>query len=132
MQRMAMACAALTMLAGCAQPPASDEPKANGAYLIIEGRQAWAVVIADGKRSEEWGVVVDTIRLHHDGDGPYSWWDYRMLGFAKGNGLRIDHILATRSLAARCSQAYVVRDERKGKLPSDHAPVVAVFDERRN
>jgi len=76
-----------------------------------------------------WGLV-DTIRLHHNDQGPYSWWDYRMLGFAKGNGLRIDHILATRPLAARCTEAYVVRDERKGKLPSDHAPVVAVFEER--
>ena len=74
-----------------------------------------------------WGLT-DTIRLHHAGDGPYSWWDYRMLGFAKGNGLRIDHILATAPLAARCTEAFVDRDERKGKLPSDHAPVVAVFD----
>ena len=77
-----------------------------------------------------WGLV-DIIRKHHSGDGPYTWWDYRMLGFAKGNGLRIDHILATRPLAERCSQAWVVRDERKGKLPSDHAPVVAVFDDRQ-
>ena len=74
-----------------------------------------------------WGLR-DTIRLHHSGDGPYSWWDYRMLGFAKGNGLRIDHILATTPLAARCTDAWVVRDERKGKQPSDHAPVVALFD----
>jgi exodeoxyribonuclease-3 len=75
-----------------------------------------------------WGLV-DTIRLHHTGEGPYTWWDYRMLGFPKGNGLRIDHILATASLAARCREAFVVRDERKGKLPSDHAPVVAVFSD---
>lgn len=73
-----------------------------------------------------WGLV-DVIRLHHSGEGPYSWWDYRMLGFAKGNGLRIDHIFATKPLAERCVEAYVVRDERKGKQPSDHAPVVAVF-----
>lgn len=74
-----------------------------------------------------WGLH-DTIRRHHpDGPGPYTWWDYRLLGFPKGNGLRIDHMLATRPLADRCATAYVVRDERKGKQPSDHAPVVAVF-----
>jgi len=73
-----------------------------------------------------WGLV-DAIRLHHSGDGPWSWWDYRMLGFPKGNGLRIDHILVTPPLAARCTGASVDRDERKGKLPSDHAPVLAVF-----
>lgn len=79
-----------------------------------------------------WGLV-DTIRLHHDpaAGGPYSWWDYRMLGFPKNNGLRIDHILATPPLAARCTDAYVVREERKGKQPSDHAPVVAVFADER-
>jgi exodeoxyribonuclease-3 len=84
-----------------------------------EARAAFAAVVA-------WGLV-DTIRLHHTGEGPFSWWDYRMLGFPKNNGLRIDHILATRPLAERCTEAYVVREERKGKLPSDHAPVVAVF-----
>lgn len=72
-----------------------------------------------------WGLT-DAIRLHHEGPGPFTWWDYRMLGFAKGNGLRIDHILMTPPLAARCAGASVDRDERKGKLPSDHAPVLAV------
>jgi exodeoxyribonuclease-3 len=76
-----------------------------------------------------WGLA-DAIRRHHpDGPGPYTWWDYRMLGFAKGNGMRIDHILATRPLVERCTAAYVVREERKGKQPSDHAPVVAVFQD---
>ena len=87
---------------------------------------------ADARRAlahlVEWGLV-DTIRLHHEGPGPYSWWDYRMLGFPKGNGLRIDHILATESVATRCTNAWVERDERKGKLPSDHAPVMAEFRE---
>jgi exodeoxyribonuclease-3 len=78
------------------------------------------------RRLVEWGLV-DAIRLHHHGDGPYSWWDYRMLGFPKNNGLRIDHILLSRDLGSRCREAYVVRDERKGKQPSDHAPVVAVL-----
>jgi exodeoxyribonuclease-3 len=79
------------------------------------------------RRVVAWGLT-DTIRLHHAGEGPYTWWDYRMLGFVKGNGLRIDHILVTAPLASRCREAFVVRDERKGKQPSDHAPVVAVFD----
>jgi exodeoxyribonuclease-3 len=70
----------------------------------------------------------DAVRLHHQGDGPYTWWDYRMLGFPKNNGLRIDHILVTPPLAARCRETRVDRDERKGKQPSDHAPVIAVFD----
>lgn len=60
-----MVCAMLAMLAmlvGCAEPQA-EVPKANGAYLIIEGNEAWAVLIADGKRIEERGTVHDAIRL---------------------------------------------------------------------
>jgi exodeoxyribonuclease-3 len=71
--------------------------------------------------------LVDLFRRHHSEGGYYSWWDYRMLGFPKNNGLRIDHILATEPLAARCSEAEIDRNERKGKQPSDHAPVVATF-----
>lgn len=85
-----------------------------------EAREAFRRLIA-------WGLV-DTIRLHHHDAGPFSWWDYRMLAFAKNNGLRIDHLLATAPLAATCRAAGVSRDERKGKLPSDHAPVTAEFD----
>jgi len=84
-----------------------------------EARAAFRAIV-------EWGLV-DTTRLHHHGDGPYTWWDYRMLAFPRNNGLRIDHILVTRDLGHRCREGYVVRDERKGKQPSDHAPVVAVL-----
>ncbi len=75
----------------------------------------------------DWGLV-DTMRLHEPGPGPYSWWDYRLLGFPKGNGLRIDHIFATPSIAGKTRRAWVDRDERKGKLPSDHAPVLVELD----
>jgi exodeoxyribonuclease-3 len=50
-----------------------------------------------------------------------------MLGFPKNRGLRIDHIFATRSLAERCTGAWIDREARKGKTPSDHAPVLATF-----
>ena len=71
----------------------------------------------------DWGLV-DTVRLHHEGPGPFTWWDYRHGAFYRNNGLRIDHILATPALAARCTGASVDRDERKGDKPSDHAPVL--------
>lgn len=70
---------------------------------------------------------VDVFRKHHPEGGIYSWWDYRQLGFAKGNGLRIDHVYATAPVAERSLEAHVDRDERKGKSPSDHAPVVVDF-----
>ena len=76
----------------------------------------------------------DTLRdKNAEGNGPYTWWDYRMLGFQKNKGLRIDHVLATAPLAERCSAAVVDREERKSnKLdkddkPSDHAPLLVTF-----
>jgi exodeoxyribonuclease-3 len=74
-----------------------------------------------------WGLV-DGFRLHHEAPGFYSWWDYRMLAFPKNQGLRIDHVLLSEPLAAKCSAARIDRDERKGKQPSDHAPVVVELD----
>ena len=56
--------------------------------------------------------------------GVYSWWDYRQLAFPRGDGLRIDLVLATAPVAARCERAWVDREARKGKQPSDHAPVL--------
>lgn len=75
----------------------------------------------------EFGLV-DTLRLHREEPALYSWWDYRMLAFPKNMGLRIDLILATRGLAARCVAADIDREARKGNLPSDHAPITADFD----
>ncbi len=79
------------------------------------------------ERLRDWGFV-DVFRKHHPEGGIYSWWDYRMLGFPKNDGLRIDHVFATAGPASRCTSAEVDRDERKGKKPSDHAPIVATFD----
>jgi exodeoxyribonuclease-3 len=67
--------------------------------------------------------LVDAFRRHHPEAGLFSWWDYRRLAFPKGDGLRIDHLYVTEPLAARSTDAFVDRDERKGKQPSDHAPV---------
>ena len=70
----------------------------------------------------DWGLV-DAYRLHRPEPGKFSWWDYRAGNFHKGLGMRIDHLYVTRSVADRCTAAEIDRDARKGKLPSDHAPV---------
>lgn len=54
----------------------------------------------------------------------YTYWDYQQLRFPKNEGMRIDFILATESLAERVNSATIERDERKGEGPSDHVPVV--------
>src|SRR2546430_6842748 len=92
----------------------------RGASMWSEGeRKAFAELCAIG--------LVDTLRLHHPEPGLFSWWDYRMLSFPKNRGLRIDAILASKSLVSRCSAAGIEREMRTGKEPSDHAPVWAEF-----
>ncbi len=76
---------------------------------------------------EAWGLH-DVFRRHFDQDRLYSWWDYRAGNFHKHLGMRIDLVLATATLADRSTFAFIDRNARKGKLPSDHAPVVVDFD----
>ena len=71
--------------------------------------------------------LVDLFRAHHPDGGVYSWWDYRGVAFFKDQGLRIDHILATAPVAARCTACTIDRNARKGQDASDHAPVVAIL-----
>jgi exodeoxyribonuclease-3 len=66
----------------------------------------------------------DVVRPFAPGPGAYTYWDYTALRFPKGQGMRIDFILASPALAVRVVDAKIVRDERKGKAPSDHAPVM--------
>jgi exodeoxyribonuclease-3 len=66
--------------------------------------------------------------LHRPETGLFTWWDYRMLSFPKNRGLRIDAVLASTALAERCRDAGVDREMRKGKEPSDHAPIWAEFE----
>lgn len=79
------------------------------------------------QRLVDWGLV-DAYRLHHPESGKFTWWDYRAGNFHKGLGMRIDHLLVTRSIAARVIAAEIDRDARKGKLPSDHAPMWVDLD----
>jgi len=91
-----------------------------------------AIMCSDGERTAFRqlcdGSFRDTLRLHHKEGGLFSWWDYRMLSFPKNRGLRIDAILASEALAKRCTTAGIDREMRKGKEPSDHAPVWAEFE----
>jgi exodeoxyribonuclease-3 len=71
--------------------------------------------------------LVDLFREKHPEPDRFTWWDYRAGAFHKNQGLRIDHFLVSADLVTRCSAIDVDREARKGKLPSDHAPVWAEF-----
>ena len=78
----------------------------------------------------EWGLH-DTFRdAQPEARGRFTWWDYRAGNFHKNFGMRIDHLLATDSLAKRAVAVEIDREARKGKpIPSDHAPLVLDVDE---
>lgn len=73
----------------------------------------------------------DAFRLFEQPEKSYSWWDYRMMGFRRNRGLRIDHILLSPALALRCTACIIDRDPRKWEQPSDHTPVVATLGAAR-
>lgn len=100
----------------------------------VHDAELWrgAIMCSDGERAAfnhllDAGLV-DTLRLHRPETGLFTWWDYRMLSFPKNRGLRIDAVLASEPLAERCRDAGIDREMRKGKEPSDHAPIWADFD----
>ena len=88
-------------------------------------RQALRSVMAFG--------LVDSLRLHHQEGGIYTWWHYSAGAAFRDDGLRIDYVLASPPAAARCTEVIVHKEVRRQKTPSDHVPVTAVFadDEAR-
>ena len=67
----------------------------------------------------------DSFRLFEQAPKTYSWWDYRMMGFRRNAGLRIDHILLSEALKEKCAASVVDKTPRTWEQPSDHAPVIA-------
>jgi exodeoxyribonuclease-3 len=66
----------------------------------------------------------DAYRTLHPDEIQYTWWDYRAGHFHKGLGLRIDLLLVGSQLTPRMTDCGIDRDFRKGKKPSDHAPLL--------
>ena len=98
-----------------------DIAKLQGSTHVSDAeREALAEVCAFG--------LEDTFRGFYDESGLVSWWDYRVGDFHQGRGMRIDLVLASRSVAERSTWTCVDRNARKGESPSDHAPVLLRFD----
>ncbi|MDP3813120.1 MAG: exodeoxyribonuclease III [Hydrogenophaga sp.] len=71
--------------------------------------------------------LTDAYRLFDQPEKSYSWWDYRMLGYQKNRGLRIDHILVSDALRDGVKACHIDRAPRKNPQPSDHTPVVVTL-----
>ena len=80
------------------------------------------------ERLKGWGLI-DTFRAANpETADKFSWFDYRSRGFDENRGLRIDLIMASTPLAARCTETGIDYDIRGMEKPSDHAPIWATFD----
>lgn len=69
--------------------------------------------------------LTDSFRMFEQAPKTYSWWDYRMMGFRRNAGMRIDHILLSDALKEKCSSSTIDKEPRTWEQPSDHAPVIA-------
>ena len=67
----------------------------------------------------------DSFRLFDQPEESFSWWDYRAAGFRRNRGLRIDLVLLSEALAAKCAESCIDKAPRKLERPSDHTPVFA-------
>lgn len=97
-----------------------DPSKWIGQNLVSpEERQAFQELVELG--------LTDSFRMFEQPPKIFSWWDYRMMGFRRNAGLRIDHILLSEALKDKCTASIVDKEPRTWEQPSDHAPVVATI-----
>jgi exodeoxyribonuclease III len=89
-------------------------------HVSVPERAAFQALIALG--------FADAFRLFEQPEKEFSWWDYRLMAFQRGWGLRIDEILLSPGLARRCTSCTIDKRPRALERPSDHAPVVAQLD----
>ena len=94
--------------------------RVNDTDFHIDARNAF-------KQAAAWGFT-DVFRQHHPDRVQYTYWDYFRNAFDHNWGWRIDHILATAPLAARCTQTEVDLEPRRAESASDHTVVWADFD----
>jgi exodeoxyribonuclease-3 len=67
----------------------------------------------------------DSFRMFEQAPKSFSWWDYRMMGFRRNAGMRIDHILLSEVLKEKCTASIIDKEPRTWEQPSDHAPIIA-------
>ena len=70
----------------------------------------------------------DSFRLFDQADKSFTWWDYRMMGFRRNFGMRIDHILVSEALKTNCQSCVIDKAPRKLERPSDHTPVILTLN----
>jgi exodeoxyribonuclease-3 len=94
------------------------DPKAWEGQVLVSPpeREHFQALVALG--------LTDSFRMFEQPEKSFTWWDYRMNGFKRNLGLRIDHILVTKTLAERVTSSVIDVEPRKLERPSDHTPII--------
>ncbi|OGV25339.1 MAG: exodeoxyribonuclease III [Legionellales bacterium RIFCSPHIGHO2_12_FULL_37_14] len=101
--------------------------------LDVHDKELWqGSVLVSPLEREAFSAILnlgftDALRYIEPKSKVYTWWDYRQGSFRRNNGLRIDHILLSKSLTANCKRVVVDKEPRKFARPSDHAPLWVEF-----
>ena len=98
-----------------------DPAKFEGATHVTEAERAALTTLLDLG-------LHDVMPRALKGPHPYTFWDYRGGAFHKAEGMRIDLVYGNSAFSEAVGDAFVDREARKGKGPSDHAPVVVDLD----
>lgn len=96
----------------------------SGATSFLPEEREWF------QRLTDWGLDDSYRSKYADKDDKFSWFDYRSKGFDREpkRGLRIDHLLSTRSMTEKLIDSGIEYDIRAMEKPSDHCPVWSSFD----
>jgi len=95
--------------------------------------EAWKNnILVSPKEREAFQKIIDlglsdNFRVINPSEIQYSWWDYRMAGFRRNLGMRIDHILTNKNITDKTTNSVIDKEPRKSERPSDHTPVVIEF-----
>jgi exodeoxyribonuclease-3 len=126
-------------LLGCVAKEKSNDVVVSGDFNVapedidVYDPELWrgAIMCSDRERAAFRELckigLRDTLRIYHKEGELFSWWDYQMRAFERNRGLRIDAILASEKLVKHCTASGIDVETRKGKDPSDHAPVWSEF-----
>jgi exodeoxyribonuclease-3 len=129
MTRWSEACKCPTLLVGDfnVAPLESDVWSHKQLLNVVSHTPVEVEALTKLQQSNDW---VDLGRAFHPAPGRlFTWWSYRSPDWSKNDrGRRLDHMWATKDVAARAVGHHVHEPCRNWTRPSDHVPLVTEFE----
>ena len=71
---------------------------------------------------------IDNFRIKYPEKKEFSWWDYRAGAFEQNKGMRIDTIISSSNVLKHLDDCIIDYKTREKIKPSDHAPVIGIYN----